>query len=281
MTDEDDGFINVRNQAAISLGGNLADAAISFGGLVLIGNILGASGLGKFYVVLAIIKVAQFPVEGIGQSVMKRGSERGLDPATFLGTGFVLGGAYLLVIASAVGALYAIDPGILQYDVWIVVAALAVFASRIGFLIVLDTFRSHGQTGYATLVDNALGISETFLQAGLLVVGFEVAGLLAGTAITTVAASLAVLAVTGIEVGRPDLDALRSVWAFARWSVVTSGLGTVYDRLPVIVIGIVLGEAAAGVYTSARRLLLLGSYVGGSIAPALMVRASTSGGGGH
>ena len=93
-----DQFINIRNQASISLAGNFVDAAISFIGLVVFANVLGADGFGKFYVLLAIVKVCLFPIAGIGQSIMKRGSERGLDPAVFLGGGLTYGGAYAVIV---------------------------------------------------------------------------------------------------------------------------------------------------------------------------------------
>lgn len=273
---DSDQFINIRNQATLSLAGNFVDAAISFLGLVLFANVLGADGLGKFYVVLAIVKVLLFPIAGVGQSVMKRGSERGLDPAAFFGGGLTYGGVYALCAGGVVVGFLFFAPHLLQYSPAIVAGAFAVFASRIFYMLLLDTYRSHGKTGFATLTDNAHGIVETGVQVVFLLAGFGVLGLLAGTALTTVVVGVVILVASEISVRRPTIKTLRSIARFAKWSVITSGLGTVYDRLPVLVLGIVLGNTAAGYYTSAMRLLMLGSYVGGSIAPALMVRVSAT-----
>ena len=274
--DDSDGIINIRDQASISMAGTLLDAAISFGGLILFANVLGANGLGKFYVLLAVVQVLLFPVQGVGQSVMKRGSERGHDPAEFLGGGLVYAACYAALVGAGVVTALVVVPSLLRYDATALAAAFSVLGSRIIFLLLLDAYRSHGQTGFATLTDNALGILETAVQSALVLLGHGVVGLLAGTTLATVTVSAALLAVTGITVGRPSRDTLGSIWEFARWSVVTSGLGTVYDRIPVLVAGFVLGNTVAGYYTSAMRLLMLGSYVGGAIAPALMVRASST-----
>ncbi|MFY4815172.1 polysaccharide biosynthesis C-terminal domain-containing protein [Haloarcula sp. AONF1] len=271
-----DQFINIRNQASISLAGNFVDAAISFIGLVVFANVLGADGFGKFYVLLAIVKVCLFPIAGIGQSIMKRGSERGLDPAVFLGGGLTYGGVYALIASVVILTVYLVDSTLLQYSPELVAGAFAVFVSRLVYMLLLDAYRSHGKTGFATLTDNAHGIIETGAQISFILAGFGVMGLLAGTAVTTFAVSAVLLVFSKIKIAKPSLETLRSIKRFARWSVLTSGLGTVYDRLPVLVLGMVLGNAVAGYYTSAMRLLMLGSYVGGAIAPALMVRTSAS-----
>ncbi|WP_135662684.1 oligosaccharide flippase family protein [Halorhabdus rudnickae] len=273
---DSDQFINIRNQASLSLAGNLVDTAISFLGLILFANVLGAGGLGKFYVVLAIVKVALFPIAGIGQSVMKRGSERNLDSAAFLGGGLTMGLAYASIVGFFLTVAFLTVPELLQYSFAVITSAFTVFLSRIFYMLLLDTYRSHGKTGFATLTDNAHGVIETGAQVALLLAGFQVAGLLVGTAMTTIGVSIVLFFFTDITISRPAADTLRSIVEFARWSVLTSGLGTVYDRLPVLVLGVILGNAAAGYYTSAMRLLMLGSYVGGSIAPALMVRVSAT-----
>lgn len=274
---EDDGqLINIRNQASLSLAGNFADAAISFLGLILFANILGADGLGKFYIVLAIVKVALFPVAGIGQSVMKRGSEQDFDPAIFFGGGLVYGVAYAFTVGGVVAVVVAIEPELLQYSLFIVGGAFAVFFSRVFYILLLDTYRSRGKTGFATLTDNVHGIVETGVQVVFLLAGLNVVSLLAGTTLTTVVVTLVLFAISNISISRPSVESLHSIGRFARWSVLKSGLGTVHDRIPVLVLGFFLGEVTAGYYTSAMRLLMLGSYVGASIAPALMVRVSAA-----
>lgn len=276
MTEDEEQFINIRNQATVSMLGTFLDAAVSFLGLILFANILGAGGLGDFYVLLAIVKVSRFPLGGIGQAVMKRGSERELSTAKFFGGGIVYGIAYTTICGIAVLTIALIDIDIFPYSPTLVVTAFCLFVVQLFYHLSLDVYRSYGKTGYAGLIDNILGILETALQVGLLLAGFGVFGLLIGTTVMTTLVTVGLLILSTVTVARPDIKVLRSIWRYGRWSVITSGLANVYDRLPLLLVGAFLGSNVAGYYTSANRLLMLGSHVGSSIAPALMVRASAS-----
>lgn len=276
MSGDDDQFINIRNQAALSLIGTFLDTAVSFVGLILFANILGASGLGKFYVLLAIVKVSRFPLGGIGQAVMKRGSEHELSTARYFAGGITYGVAYVTTCGIILLAIALVNIDFLPYDPTLVATAFALFVVQLFYHLSLDTYRSYGKTGYAGLIDNILGIFETVLQLILLLTGFGVFGLLIGTTVMTTLITVALLVFSKVTVARPDIDVLRSIWRYGRWSVITSGLANVYDRFPLLLIGAFLGSNVAGYYTSANRLLVLGSHVGSSIAPALMVRASAS-----
>jgi len=269
--------INIRNQATLSIIGTFVDAAVSFVGLILFANVLGASGLGQFYLLLAVVRVTQFPIGGIGNAVLKRGSERNNDPAAFFGGGIAFATGYAVAIGSILLALVTIAPGVIPYGMSIVVTAFALFVVEVFYYLTLNAYRSHGKTGYAGLTDNALGILETALQVVLLLAGFDVLGLLAGTAAMTALVAGALLAFSTVDVARPNEEVLASIWRYGRWSVLTSGLKNAYSRLPLLLVGAVLGEEVAGYYTSADRLLVLGSHVASSIAPALMVRASAAG----
>lgn len=276
MPEDEEQFINIRNQATLSMIGTFVDAAVSFVGLVFIANVLGAGGLGKFYVLLAVVKVSRFPIGGIGRAVMKRGSERDLDPATFLGAGILYSVAYAGVCGVILISIALTYPEIFPYDLTLVVTVFILFVVQMLYHLSLDAYRGYGKTGYAGLTDNILGILETTLQVILLLAGFGVFGLLVGTTVMTVLVTGGLLLFSEVEIRRPTLDVLRSIWYYGRWSMITSGLSNVYSRFPLLLIGAILGDDVAGYYTSADRLLVLGSHVSASIAPALMVRTSAS-----
>lgn len=270
----DDSAPGIRNQAALSFAGTIVDATISFAGIVLFARVLGADGIGLFYSALAVVQVALFPVRGVGQAIQKRGSEQDKRPEKFLGAGLALGAGYLGIVTAAVLALVLGVGFTGQFTLLEVAAAVAVFGTRIGFLLVNDAYKGQGKTGRATLADNALGIAETATQVMFLLAGLEVAGLLLGTALSTAAATVGHLTVTSVGVARPSRSTARSLLSFARWAVPTTGLSTVYDRLPVLALYAVTSPTVVGYYTAANRLLMPGSFVGGSLGPALMVRAS-------
>jgi len=213
---------------------------------------------------------------GIGEAVMKRGSERDINPPTFFAGGIVYGIAYATLGGVILLTIALVDVELFPYPPMLVATAFVLFVIQIFYHLSLDTYRSYGKTGYAGLTDNVLGILETGLQVLLLFAGFGVFGLLVGTTVMTALVTVALLIFSTIDIGRPSVDILCSIWRYGRWSVVTSGLTNIYSRLPLLLIGAFLGNDVAGYYTSADRLLVLGSHVGSSIAPALMVRASAS-----
>ncbi|MFB6176355.1 MAG: polysaccharide biosynthesis C-terminal domain-containing protein [Halobaculum sp.] len=269
----DDEGPGIRNQSAISYAGNLIDAAVSFGGLVLFANLLGAAGIGRFYTILAVVQVASFPAAGVGQAIQKRGSEYDESPAPFLGAGLTMGTGYVLLIVVVVSGL--ITVGLTgRFTTRQVVGAVGVLAARVAFLLINDAYKAQGKTGFATLADNVLGIVETVVQTAFVLLGFGVFGLLVGTSVATVCAVIGHLAVTSVRVDQPTRDTFALLLSFARWTTSTAGLNTVYDRLPVLALYAFASPTVVGYYSAANKLLVLGSYVGGSLAPALMVRAS-------
>jgi O-antigen/teichoic acid export membrane protein len=276
MSGTDADSISVRDQATLSFVGTVTDAGASFLGLVAFAYVLGPAGLGRFYLVLAAIRVAAFPVAGIGQSVMKRGSEGGGDPASDLGGGLLLGGVYVACVVLAVVAVETRYQELIPVGPAVLGAAVAGFVTKAVFDILLDGYRAYGQTGLATLWDNLLGIIETVLQLAFLLAGFGVVGLLGGSAAAAVLVAVGLIAATRLSVERPTQATLDRLVAFSRWSAIASGIGIVYSRVPVLILGALATETAVGYYSSANRLLLLGSFVGGSVAPALMVKTSAT-----
>ncbi|GAA0656258.1 oligosaccharide flippase family protein [Salarchaeum japonicum] len=273
------GNINIRKQATISFAGNIVDTGISFLGLVAMAYVLGATGLGQYYLILAVVNVALFPITGLGQAVLKRGSEEPHDPAKIFGTGLSMAFLYVATIVVILAGIMISGVIPIRFGPNVIFAATTVFVTRAALTIQIDAYRGYGHTGYATLVDNAYGILQTILQLGVLVLGFEIFGLLAATTLATLVTVVGHYLVSVVSISRPQLSSARSLIAYGRWSVLSSGISTIYQRLPVLVLGFVGLDAAIGYYTSANRLLMLGSYVGGSLAPALMAKTSSQSGG--
>lgn len=268
------GNINIRKQATISFAGNLADTAMSFLGLIAMAYILGASDLGRYYLILSVVNVALFPVNGIAKAVLKRGSEDSNDPSEVFSTGLVLSVLYCVLIALIVFMLRGFDIPV-QLSLNILLISLALLVSRSVLIVQIDAYSGYGHTGYATLVDNGYGILQTLLQLSILALGFGIAGLLVSTVVATVITIVVHLLVSVISLSRPSLSIARSLFQYSRWSVSSAGLSTVYNRLPVLFLGFLGLEAEIGYYQAADRLLMLGSYVGASLSPALMAKTSS------
>lgn len=269
------GDINIRREATISFAGSLVDTAVSFLGLIAMAYILGAAGLGRYYFVLSVVTVSLFPVMGLGQAVIKRGSEVSHDPSQVFGTGLSISLVYALLVVAGLGIVTVTDVVTIRFGSDVIVAAAAVFGVRTVLTIQLDSYRSRGHTALAQLTDNAYGILETALQLGVLAMGFEIFGLLAASAVATLMTIVAHAVFSSLDVSPPSVSVGRSLLTYGRWSITSAAISTLYERLPVLVLGFVGMDAAIGYYTSSKRLLILGSYVGGSIAPALLAKTSS------
>lgn len=272
------GDINVRTQATISFAGTLTDTAISFLGLVAMAYILGAPGLGQYYLILTVVNVALFPVNGLGQAVLKRGSEENHNANEVYGTGLAIALLYAATVLVVLAGIVTTDLVSIRFGANIVFAAATLFVSRAVLNTQIDAYRGYGHTGHATLVDNVYGILQTILQLTVLGLGFRIFGLLAATTVATLATVAGHYLVSVVSVSRPRLSVARSLTEYGRWSVPSSGISTVYQELPILVLGFVGMDAAIGYYRSADRLLMLGSYLGSSLASALMAKTSSRSG---
>lgn len=269
------GEINIRKQATISFAGTLADTGISFLGLIAMAYILGAAGLGQYYLILAVVNVALFPINGLGQAILKRASEEGHDADEVYGTGLAVALLYAAVVIVVLAGIVTIDFLSIRFGPSIVFAAAALFVSRTVLNTQIDAYRGYGHTGRATLVDNVYGILQTILQLAVLALGFRIFGLLAATTVATLATVVSHYFVSVVSVSRPRIYIVRSLTEYGRWSVLSSGVSTMYQQLPVLVLGYLGMDAANGFYTSANRLLMLGSHVSASLGPAVMAKTSS------
>lgn len=269
------GDINIRKQATISFAGTLADTGISFLGLIAMAYILGASGLGQYYLILTVVNVALFPVNGLGQAILKRASEEGHDADEVYGTGLAVILLYAAVVIIILAGVVTNDFLSIRFGPSIVFAAATLFVSRAVLNTQIDAYRGYGHTGHATLVDNVYGILQTILQLTVLALGFRIFGLLAATTVATLATVIGHYLVSVVSVSRPKLSVVRSLVKYGRWSVLSSGISTIYQRLPILVLGYLGMDAAIGYYRSADRLLMLGSYLGAAFASALMAKTSS------
>lgn len=269
------GQINIRRQALISFTGTLVDAGVSFLGLVAMAYVLGASGLGQYYFLIAVVNTALFPVKGLGQAVLKRGSEGRHSPAQIYGTGLMMVLLYVVLGLAMFGVVAGSDLFTIDFSWNILLATGTLFALKGVLTLQIDAYRSYGHTGYATLVDNVHGILQTGLQLAVLVLGYEIFGLLTATVGATIVTILVHYNMSVVSLSWPEPDAAAQLLTYARWSILSAGVSTIYQRLPVLVLGFVGMDAAVGYYSSANQLLMLGSYVGGSLAPALMAKTSS------
>jgi O-antigen/teichoic acid export membrane protein len=108
----------------------------------------------------------------------------------------------------------------------------------------------------------------------LLWLGYGAFGLMGGFASATLLTAILVFVLVGTRPQLPDGQTVRRTYEFARWSVPNSLVNNVYARADVLLLGIILGSGAVGLYESALRVTLPATFVAISISDSLTVKAS-------
>lgn len=268
--------IDMTDEGVRTLVSKFADAFVGFIGLVIFANVLGASGLGIYYLALALATIAARPASGIGVAVEKRGSAMPTELPTYTTTGLVGALIYSIVSAVLIGSIYVSVPLLqdLQISGAIVGSTIALFVVLSTFTVLNRSYSGHGEPGKSVSIDTGRGVLETGLQLGFLWGGFGVTGLLIGSIISTLTACGYLIFRTSISLSLPSRAAFFEIWSFAKWSIPTRTAEDVYRRMDTVIIGVILTPAAVGIYEAAMRLVKPSKYVSYAIQRPLLVRVS-------
>lgn len=266
-----------------TLGGTVAQftmAAIGFAGTIIFARWLGPSAFGGIYLLFALVKFADRPMNGWSNAAKKRLSESdAFRPPAF--------GAQLLfdvgwVVVAGVGALLAGD--VLRNYTGLALAPLLLvllLVTESVFETIDSLVQGRGRISAATWLDTLRSVFTLPLQIGFVALlstatVVESAGMVYGLAL----ASALVIPITAVFVAaRPAIPSrgfVRSLADYARYSIPSSFLSTTYDRLDILLLGFVLvnGTSAAGLYEVAWKLTLPAVFVADMAGRGLMATVS-------
>lgn len=265
----------------VSLGGETAKATVAkftmaasgFVGTVVFANLLAPSRFGGYYLLFALVKIADRPLLGLASASKKRLSEAESSKSELLSLQLLAGLAWTLVGGAAAVLLsghlrdYTGLPASLPLFV-LLLATLATYDS-------LDTLvQATGRISAATWVDTVRSYLTLPLQVGFVLLGYGAAGMALGLAGATVL-TLPVLAyVLSIVPTYPTRLTAANVWTYARHSIPTAIVGKAYDRFDIVLLGILVTPAAAGEYEVAAKLTLPAVFVAEVASSGLMARVS-------
>ncbi|WP_440010349.1 oligosaccharide flippase family protein [Halomicrococcus sp. SG-WS-1] len=258
-----------------TFGGAIAQfamAAVGFAGTIIFARWLGPSAFGGVYLLLAVVKLADRPMNGWSLAAKKRLSESDALRSPAFGAQLLFDLGWVGV--AGVAALLAGD-ALADYTGLAAAPLLAVLllASESTYETVESLVQGRGRISVATWIDALRSVLTLPLQIALVsLVG--AAGMVYGLA----AASLLALPVVSYFVAaRPELPSrafLGSLADYARYSVPSSALGTAYDRLDLLLLGYLLVPAAAGFYEVAWMLTMPAVFVADVAGRGLMAKVS-------
>ncbi|WP_266075059.1 lipopolysaccharide biosynthesis protein [Haladaptatus caseinilyticus] len=260
-----------------TLGGTVAQftmAAVGFAGTVIFARWLGPSAFGGVYLLFAVAKLVDRPMNGWSLAAKKRLSESdALRPPAF--------GAQLLFnvawIAVAAVAVFFANDALRSYTGLALAPLLLVLllATESMYETIESLVQGRGRISAATWNDTLRSVVTLPLQIWFVALpGIAAAGMVYGLAV----ASAVTLPVVALFVSsRPRLPSrafVRSLADYARYSIPTTVLGTTYDRLDVLLLGLLLGSASAGFYEVAWKLTLPAVFVADVAGRGLMATVS-------
>ena len=271
--DADTANLSLGRETAVALIAKFVLAATGFAGVIVFARVLGVEGVGKYYFLLAAAKLGVQVSGGVSNAIKKRVSEVGVDPSEFFGLGLLvhtgLTGVALVVAVVAYPFLQEqIGPFAFALGVVAIVGALGLFSlsNRL--------YAGIGYPGASFWTDTVRSVVTLIAQVALLVVGWRVLGLMAGLVVATLLTTAGVVVLAKVRPRFPTRETAERVWTFARWSVPNSLLQNTYMRLDVLVLGVIVGNAAVGLYEPALRLTVPAAFIAASIGDSLTVKAS-------
>lgn len=272
------------NASSISLGGETAKATLAkfamavtgFVGTIVFANILGPAAFGGFYLLFALVKIVDRPITGWGAAAKKRFSEADAPEGEIVGAQLV---AFVLVTGlAAFAALLA--AGWLRGYTGLATAPLlfVLLLVATGLYEPFDNLvQARGRIGVAFWVDAVRSFLTLPLQL-LFVAGFGLglgaAGMAYGLAGATYLTVPVIVYVVGVRPTIPSSETVRGLWRYARFSIPGAFLGQAYDRFDVLLLGLIVSQAAAGHYEVAAKLTLPAMFVAETAGSGLMARVS-------
>lgn len=257
-------FIHFGSQVVISVSGFVAT--------LLIARLLGPAGLGKYAIAVALGYFwLAIPGNAVSNAVTKRVSE-GIDPESYLTSGFLLNAIIGAVILLLVVAL---TPWVNQY----VGASVSPLVAALAAVTILSSTVFGGLSGQKKVAETGLlnafeRLGRTGFQVGFLVLGWGVAGLIIGHVASLVLAGVVGLLLYEMKFGRPDSTHFTSLLEYAKYAWLSPLRGRVFGWLDVIILAFFVAPNLIGIYEAAWGLASLLGMISVSIRSTLFPELS-------
>jgi O-antigen/teichoic acid export membrane protein len=248
-------------------------AAVGFAGVVIFARVLGVDGIGKYYFLLAIAKLVVQVPGGFATAIKKRVSEVDTDPREYYGFGVLVVAAFTSLVLVGMVAAYPFLES--QIGPFVFVYGLVGIVGSLGFFSLTNRlYAGIGNPGASFWADTVRSVFTLAFQLALLLIGMRVLGLMYGLIAATILTGVGVAVLARVRPSLPTRESASSVWRFARWSVPNSLTQNLYMRLDVLILGIIVGQGAVGLYEPAMRLTVPAGFIALSISDSLTVKAS-------
>lgn len=264
---------DLRDQVSKGLLAKFTMMILGFAGMIVFARVLGASGFGAFYLLVTLEAFADQPIVGVAQAAKKRLSEDGASEPEIVGVQI---GLYLVFVAAMLLIAWIFRAHIAFYagidGAWIYFIALIIALPL--FQMTSNMLGATAKVGLVTWIDTLRSAFTLPFQVALVLLGYGVLGMTAGLAAATLFTVPVAFYYLHIRPEIPDRDTLKSVWRYARYSIMTSTMNMSQNKLGLVLIGIGLTPAIAGYYEAALKATMPAVFVAGIAGNGLLAKVS-------
>lgn len=273
MTESTDTNLGV--QSLLGSAGVAVQQLVGLAVMMGLAYLAGAEGVGAFYLLLAIINVADSPVQGWNSAAHKFYAATDANHEEIVGSQLLVAGAVTAIVA--LGAF--LGRGHLAAatgEPWAWTFLTAMFAAAMLYRSAVVSLISAGQVARKEWVSAIRSVVKSGIQLGMLAAGVYVAGMVAGFAIASFILGIVVLVGFASRPVRPSRATFTQLAGFAKFSMVSALVKRTFTRFDTLLLAVLLTPAVVGYYEVAFRLTMPAFVVSSVIATGLLSRVSNS-----
>lgn len=241
--------MNIDQEVILDFISQFIRSIAGFVSTLVIARLLGASGLGVYAIVIAVLFWLKIPVNSVKVSISKRVSE---GESGTIAAGMLLNAGYLLL---GVAAIVLVAPQIDEY----VGQKVAFFMA---ILLISDSFFNTVEGVLIGLKRIALSgwlrtgeqLFRVGLQVALIIAGFGIRGLLAGHFIAMFVAGILGVYTIRHRISVPSSENFRSLTSYAKYSWLGTTKSSALDWADITILGFFVSSQLVGVYKASWTL---------------------------
>lgn len=272
------GDIPLFAESAKSSLSNLAGTILSILQVIVLTAFLPVTDVGLFFFYITLVFLFAQVTKGVAIGLRKRVSTPDTDPASYFYAAATIATGLLLTLITL---LVTIEPVINTYTSITVTRnglfIVGVATAAKSYLLLMTMYVGGcGHPGLANQIRNYVGrgLQLAFMLAGLALIDTSVTVAMTGYGAGLFLAAIILTWHASIPLTRPSPRHIRSLLAFAKWSIPNTVANDFYQRFDTILLSVLVGSLAVGFYDTSVRLSAFGFAFAAGIAATSTVKLS-------
>lgn len=249
-------------KATLTFVAQIGTTMVGFLATLYFARVLGEEVLGTYFLVVAIVLWSKSLGTVSVETAVEKRISAGDDPRAYFGAGAVLVAVVALVAAAA---LFLLRGQVRAYVDVPVAAIVAILMATLVFSYLGSILQSEQRVHVASLLETFDRLIRSVVQVVLVVVGYEIGGLLAGHVVGVIAAGLVAAALVSVRIGRPRRRHFTGIREFAQYSWLGGIKARAFASMDTLVLGVFVSTGLIGIYEIAWNVASVLVIFGNSI----------------